>query len=561
MSDRQHIAALVSRSELREQSDEIIRKLALDLDLIGDLDFTRYVPPGPVAQEFLNSTALTAVLMGPLGGGKTTACAFKRIRAATLAPIARHPADGKPTRMCRAIILRDTFRSAEKTVLESWRQWFPKNYAGSDATGGNDRPFVHTLRFLGYDGIRIEAVTEFAGLGEASIETLMKGREYSFGWLNELDTHAEGALDDLEQRVGRYPKADLLLTRREIAELERQLGHKVYSPEQRMRTVIGDMNAPTIDNWTYPTLVTNRKPDRAFFQQPSGRSLEAENIFNLEVDYYDRIIANQDERFVRRMVDNKFGYSRSGKPVYEAFDQLRHVAAQPIAYRPELDLHVGADASTAGLSPAALFGQVNIRISIIDELWMGQGVGPARFADALKMRLAERYPNLPRNRLKVWCDPAAFGGEDKETDQKHAADIISYVLGVPVNMPGNGSNAISLRLNAMDNEFRGYREPNSSILISPTCTVYISACGGKYRFKKLTSAASNDYEDLPEKAHPWSDIADAGQYLVIGARGYRAVLTGEQQAAGTRWASQGNAQGQGAGWGRPSGFDPHKVGL
>lgn len=560
MSDRQHIASQVSRSELREQSDELIRKLALDLDLTGDLDFTRYVPPGPIAQEFLNSTALTAVLMGPLGGGKTTACAFKRIYAATLAPIARHPKDGRPTRMCRAIILRDTFRSAEKTVLESWRQWFPKGYAGSTAVGGNDRPFVHTLRFLGHDGIRIEAVTEFAGLGEASIETLMKGREYSFGWLNELDTHAEGALDDLEQRVGRYPKADLLLTRRDIEELERQLGRKLYAPEQRMRTVIGDMNAPTIDNWTYKTLVTERKPDRAFYQQPSGRSLEAENIFNLEVDYYDRIIANQDERFVRRMVDNKFGYSRSGKPVYEAFDQLRHVAASPIAFRPELDLHVGIDASTAGLSPAALFGQVNVRISVIDELWIDQGVGPARFAEGLQRLLNEKYPNLARNRLKVWADPAAFGGEDKETDQKHAADIIAFALKVPVNMPGNGSNAISLRLNAMDNEFRGYREPNSSILISPTCTNYIAACGGKYRFKKLTAAASNDYEDLPEKSHPWSDIADAGQYLVIGARGHRAVLTGERQQ-GTQWSSQGPGQSQGAGWGRPSGFDPHRAGL
>lgn len=561
MSDQLHIAAQVSRSELREQSDERIRELALELDLIGDLDFTRYVPPGPVAQQFLNSTALTAVLMGPLGGGKTTACAFKRVYAATRAPIARHPEDGRPTRMCRAIILRDTFRSAEKTVLESWKQWFPKNYAGSSSTGGNDRPLVHILRFMGHDGIRIEAVTEFAGLGEASIETLMKGREYSMGWLNELDTHAEGALDDLEQRVGRYPKADILLTRREIAELEQRLGHRLYAPEQRMRLVIGDMNAPTIDNWTYETLVTNRGPDRAFFQQPSGRSLDAENIFNLEVDYYDRIIANQDERFVRRMVDNKFGYSRSGKPVYEAFDQLRHVASHPIPFRPDLDLHIGIDASTAGLSPAAVFGQVQVRIAIIDELWMGQGVGPARFAERLKLKLAESYPNLPKHRLKVWCDPAAFGGADKETDQQHAADIIASELGVPVNMPGNGSNAISLRLKAMDNEFRGYLEPNSSILISPNCPVYISACGGKYRFKKLTAASANDYDDLPEKAHPWSDIADAGQYIVIGMRGHRAVITGQHQPGGTRWSSQGSGAPQGAGWGRAGGFDPHKAGL
>lgn len=561
MSDRRHVAAQISRGELREHSEELIRRLALELDLTPDLDFTRYLPPGPVAAAFLNSPTLTAVLMGPLGGGKTTACAFKRVYAANLAPIAWHPEDGVPTRMCRWVVLRDTFRSAERTVLESWKQWFPKTYPGSSSAGGNDRPFAHTLRFRGQDGIRIEAITEFAGLGEQSIETLMKGREYSGAWLNELDTHAEGALDDMEQRVGRYPKADILLTPREIAALEQQLGRRLHAPTARMRMVIGDMNAPTVDNWTYDTLVLNRGPDRAFFQQPSGRSEEAENLFNLEPDYYDRIIANQDERFVERMVDNKFGYSRAGKAVYATFDQRLHVAERDIAYRPDLDLHVGIDASTSGLSPAAIFAQVSVRISFIDELWKGQGVGPARFAEALRMKLAEDYPNLPRHRLKLWADPAAFGGTDKETDQQSAADMIAAELGVPVQMPGNGSNEIALRLKAMENEFRGYLEPNSRLNVSPVCRQFIAAAGGKYRFKKKPDSATNEYEDMPEKAHPWSDVADAGQYVVIGIRGHRAVLTGDRglgQQQG-RWSSQTGARP--AGWRSQGGFDPHRSGL
>jgi hypothetical protein len=559
MSD--HIAGLVSRSDLRELADARIRSIALELDLHPDLDFTRYLPPGPVAQRFLNSTALTAVLMGPLGGGKTTACAFKRILAATLAPIARHPEDGIPTRMCRWVVLRDTFRSAEKTVLESWKQWFPKNYAGSSAQGGNDRPYVHTLRFLGMDGVRVEAITEFAGLGENSIETLMKGREYSGAWLNELDTHAEGALDDMEQRTGRYPKADILLTRREIAALEEKLGRKLFAPERRMRTVIGDMNAPTVDNWTYDTLVSDLGPGREFFQQPSGRSNAAENLFNLEPDYYDRIIENQEERFVMRMVDNKFGYSLAGKAVYQNFDHRRHVSEQPLRYYPDRDLHIGADVSTGGLSPAALLGQENVRINVLAELWMGQGVGPTRFGEALQRLMNERFPNHPRKQIRLWPDPAAFGGEDKETDQKHAADIIAAALGVVAQLPGNGSNDIAMRLKAMENEFRGYFEPGSSLMIDPSCVEYIKACGGKYRFKRKVAGSTNDYEELPEKAHPSSDIADAGQYLVIGIRGAVAVMRGERQNVGQRWSSQANAQPQGPGWGGSNGFDPHRVGT
>ncbi len=562
----EHVAAQVSRSELRDVSEVKIRELAdrYELDTTV-LDFTRYTPPGEVAQAFIVDRSQTCIIMGPLGGGKTTACIFKRILAATWAPIAWHPDDKIPTRMCRWVVLRDTFRSAEKTVLESWRQWFPKNYAGSSFAGGNDRPFHHVLRFLGADGIRVEAITEFAGLGEQSIETLMKGREYSGAWLNELDTHAQGALDDMEQRVGRYPMANTLLSERELDELEAKLGHKIYRPARRMKLVIGDMNAPTVDNWTYETLVTNRGPDRAFHQQPSGRSAEAENLFNLEPDYYDRIIANQEERFVERMVDNKFGYSRAGKAVYAAFDQRRHVAERDITFKPDLDLHIGIDVSTAGLSPAALFGQVSVRISVVDELWLGQGVGPARFAEALQMKLQEEYPNLSRSRLKLWLDPAAWGGADKESDQLAANEIIAQTLRVPVQMPGNGSNEISLRLKAMENEFRGYLEPNSALIVSPKCRQFITAAGGKYRFKKKVegSTSSNEYDELPEKAHPWSDIADAGQYLVIGIRGHRAVLTGDYRAGagGQRWSSQANTQPQGAGWGSQGGFDPHKVGA
>jgi hypothetical protein len=61
----------------------------------------------------------------------------------------------------------------------------------------------------------------------------MKGREYSGGWLNELDTHAEGALDDMEQRVGRYPiRRNSCCSRREIAALEEQLLGRPTSEER-----------------------------------------------------------------------------------------------------------------------------------------------------------------------------------------------------------------------------------------------------------------------------------------------------------------------------------------
>lgn len=557
----QHISELFDREDLKVFNDEQVRKLVAKYEIAEHFDPYRYVPPGPVAQAFILSKSLTKVIMGPLGGGKTTACAFARIYAATLAPVAWHPEDGKPTRMCRWVVLRDTFRSAEKTVLESWRQWFPKGYPGSSWQGGNDRPVTHTLRFVGADGVRIEAITEFAGLGENSIETLMKGREYSGAWPNELDTHAPGALDDLEQRVGRYPKADIILTKGELEELGRQLGHVIVSG-QRCRFVIGDMNAPTIDNWTYKAFVTHRKPDRGFFPQPSGRSPEAENRFNLEPDYYDRIIRNQEDHFVKRMVDNEFGYSRSGKPVLTSFSHQRHVAGHRLVFRPEIDLHIGIDASTSGLSPAAIFAQAWApRIVFLDELYMGHGVGPARFFEALKLKIEADYPEA--RAIKVWIDPAAQFGADREGGQLAALELGQVILGMPIMLPANGSNELGMRIDAVNGELRGYLEPHSHLLVCPEkCPLWIEGAAGKYRFRKKPEASSNDYDDIPEKLHPWSDLQDAGQYVILGMRGRSAVIRGAatgRSAGGGRggWGSQ--KAGDTSAPRRPrGGFDPHR---
>lgn len=540
----EHIADLVSRGDLQLYSDAEMRKVVLDLDVVGDFDPFNYTPPGPVAQGFITSDILTRVIMGPLGGGKTTACAFARIYAAATAAVARHPDDRKATRMCRWIVLRDTFRAVEKTVLESWKQWFPKGFPGSSWAGGNDRPVTHILRFMGQDGIRIEAITEFAGLGEMDIESLMKGREYSGAWLNELDTHAKGAIDDMEQRVGRYPKADLLLD----------------PNAQRARTVIADMNAPTLDNWTYDALVTNlaNTPDRHLFRQPSGRSAQAENRFYLEPDYYDRVVRNQDDRFVRRMVDNEFGYSVAGKPVFDTFRRERHVARRKIEFIPESMLEVAIDISMNSLNPAAVFGQVHTpgRIVVFDELYLGHGVGAARMAEAVRMRLDDRYRTAAK--VRIWFDPAAQWGADKEGGQLTAMETVGIICGVPVLIPGNGSNELGMRLDAVKTELRGYLEPDTQIQFCPVgCPMTIKAMEGGYRYKRRPATAAAEYEEHPEKNHPASDLSDGVQYLVLGIRGRMGTIRGAAGESPDRQSKPQGSQRQGGGAG---GFDPHKVG-
>lgn len=555
----QHLVDIVNRDDIKTFNDAEMRDLVTKLERFDDFNPFNFTPPGPVAQEFILSPLTTAFLMGPLGGGKTTACAFKRIYAATLAPIAWHPETRKPTRMCRWIVLRDTFRSAEKTVLESWKQWFPKTYPGSSWTGGNDRPAIHTLRFMGEDGITIEVVTEFAGLGENSIETLMKGREYSGAWLNEADTHAAGALDDAEQRVGRYPSAKLLLSEDELLELERVMGRKLVNGRRRAQ-VIGDLNAPTLDNHVYEKFIKKQTPDRHLFRQPSGRSPQAENRFNLEPDYYDKIIRNQEEHFIKRMVDNEFGYSRHGKPVYESFRRDRHVARSKLIVNARQQLGIGIDTSMHSLSPAAVFGQVHNpgRLAVLRELYMGHGVGVGRFGEGIKNVLNEHFPNV--GGIRIWIDPAAEYGADKEGGQLTAIEMLSVILGLPILIPFNGSNELGMRLDGVKTELRGFLEADTHLTICPEgCPLLIEGFDGKYRYKKRPEHASNEYDETPEKKHPWSDVHDGLQYLVGGLRGRTAII----RAAGDgnrREERRSSPRGERSSpWGQGS-FDPHGTG-
>lgn len=554
-----HLADQIADEDFRRFEDAAKAKLVDLYEIDEEFDPFSYVPPGPVARAFILDLAhATTAIMGPVGSGKTTACAYKRIYAATLAPIAWHPEDGKPTRMCRWIVLRDSFRSAEKTVLESWKQWFPKGYPGSSWTGGNDRPVTHILRFMGADGVRIEAVTEFAGLGENSIETLMKGREYSGGWLNEFDTHADGALDDLEGRVGRYPRKDILLTVDDLETLGRELGVRLVSG-QRHALVIGDFNAPTLDNPAYVLFVRDidKTPDRAFYRQPGGREENAENRFKLGEDYYGRIARNQEAGLVMRLVDNRFGYSRAGKPVYEGWDRARHLAPAEIGFDPAVELIVGIDVSTNTLNPAAVFLQVKGgRICVIDELECGHGVGPARFGEAVKMRLEERYADAVKVRL--FADPAAQYGADREGGQLSALETISLIVGLPLLLPANGSNELGMRLDAVKAELRGWLEPNTHLLVCPKrCPRLVEGFDGKYRFRRRPDSAQTTYEDQPDKGHPWSDVHDALQYGVLGIRGRVGAMRG---AAGLdRMPRESSPWRAGKGGGK-GGFDVHRIG-
>lgn len=470
-----------------------------------------YRPPGPVTLEFLRSRELTPFIMGPVGGGKTTTCAFKRIVACNWMP----PMRDQVVRD-RWVVVRDTFRSAEKTVLASWQQWFPKGYPGSTWTGGNDREVVHILKFRRSDGRICELRTEFVGLNGARVEAKMRGWEISGAWLNEADTLDDESLRYLEQRVGRYPKKDDLL-----------------DPSQpRFRQVIGDLNAPDVDNWIYKTFIEEPKPGRVLFMQPSGLSIDAENRNQLEPDYYDRIVATEEEWYVRRFVHNEFGWSRDGKPVYEQFNARLHVSPTKLDPVDDAELLIGLDGGGGTLNPAAVFLQPTPdgQLRVLDECYPGHGVGPGRFAEYLVQLLNGRYQRV--RRIRAWADPAAEHGADKEAGELTWLETVQKAIGVPIRVPAGGSNEFNLRCDAVKAELRHLidgRKPR--IIVSKHCQMLIRGFASHYKFPKRAASAGGGYEAAPLK-NEYSHLQDALQYDVLGFRGRAGVI--EETARGGR---------------------------
>jgi len=504
----------------------------METSATASLSLRRFVPPGPVAGAWIADRSRISFIMGPFGSGKTTSAIFKRFAFAHAMPVCN---DG--VIRCKAIVVRDSFRTLEKTTLASWRQWFGADYPGSDWQGGNDRPAVHTLKLQTKRG-RLEVITEFAALGSHRIEDVLRGWEGSFAWMNEADLMDVSAKMYLGGRLRPF-QGGLLSDEALRQSMPRQL--------------IGDINAPDTDSWIYADFVEGATPvahgfkgdgGHRLFIQPSGLSDKAENQKNLTAGYYADLVEQNKGKawWIDRFIHNKFGPSRDGKPVYECFDVTRHMADRVLDPDPDLPIVIGLD---AGLTPAAVIIQPmpTGQIRVLDELVPGHGFGAKRFAEMLLVLLADRYQRVPR--ITVYADPAAFVGADQLGGEMTWVETVQQSLGLPIQMPGGGSNEIALRLEAVTSSLLVTIDGRTpGLIVSPACRAIRKGFVSAYRYTKVRVGNTERFTEVPEKneaSHPH----DALQYGVLGWKGRSGVI-GEASRAGRFGRS-------GGGWGdRPA---------
>jgi hypothetical protein len=146
----------------------------------------------------------------------------------------------------------------------------------------------------------------------------------------------------------------------------------------------------------------------------------------------------------------------------------------------------------------------------------GEDVGVKAHAEALKRYIAAEFPGMRIQRIT--CDPA---GKAKDAHAQDNIRIIRDVFRTTV-LPAR-TNDPSTRIEAVDGCFRRLINGGPAILIHPDCKQLRMACISEYKYRKL-KLPGDQYADEPMKLHPWSDLADSLQYLLLGGGEGRATM-------------------------------------
>ncbi|NIJ34328.1 hypothetical protein [Sphingomonas oligoaromativorans] len=502
----------------------------------------RLRPVGPKAARFLASTAFLCGIMGPVGSGKTITCAQKVLRIGARQKPVRN-AHGVLVRHAKVVVVGATYPIIDANLLPSWFRVVPED-KGFSWDAPREHRFQRVLRKdpeTGRVTEILDMIVVFRAIGDKTVEEALRGSECTAAWLYEMDTLPAAVVEYMSGRVGRYSQFD---------------ASSVIDPQ-----IIGDFNAPDVDNYCYETFVERTMDEETekamrdvlggqavveFFQQPPAIDKDgnvnpnAENLSNLPRGYYERqyLLNKTKKNYLDRMLRNRFVPVQHGQPVYgDEFDMDEHIAAEPLRADPTRKLIVGLD---AGLTPAAVICQRDSlgKLRVLSELvviaapdQMIGKAGPTRFGQALRAFLAEHYPHhyqpatsgrlrrggmghnggpelddLEEERIRFICDPAGQDGTDKSGNEESWLEIVQAVIGYRLR-PAR-SNRLHVRLEAV----RIALMARGGFEMSPTCKTLRKGFLSGYHYQRTAVGDGVGKFSLEPNKNQFSHVHDALQY-------------------------------------------------
>lgn len=456
----------------------------------------RYLPQGPVSAGFFKDRSPVSAIMGPVGSAKTSTCIMRLVNQA--AEQAVSPVDG--WRYTKWMVVRDTYRNLNRTTVKSFKTWLPLS-DGQWTGGGNDPAQLH-MRAKLPDGTKMDMTIEFVALGDNSIEDVARGWEGTGIWLNEADLLPADVLQYLYGRCGRYPS-------------------KLHGGATWSGAIL-DYNAPDTENYLYNLFEEVRPDGYALFKQPGGRDPRAENLSNLPAGYYDEQVkllqAQGREDLVRRLIDNQYGFSRDGKPVYMEYRDDFHCGDD---VRPIEGLPIKVDADQ-GLHPAAVLRQnaPNGQVRILAEFFCDTGA--EGLAEMVLRAMASDFKDFKLVGGLGDMHGNARSGNDTET----WLDAFNRFLNLPRGFrvrpaPTDKPDKLTSGVRRLLRMTVGAGQP--ALVISSRCRVARKGFNSTYCFKRM-KGANNQYSDKPVKVFPVSDVMNAIEFGSMDDGGYEEVV-------------------------------------
>jgi hypothetical protein len=465
--------------------------------------------PKPIAQAFMLSDGPCDLLMGPEGSGKTTACMQTALIQTLRMPICN---DG--VIRAHGCFLRNSYRDLYKNTLPSWFSVFPRDFPGAKFEGGQDRPGRYTFRGIvpsRAQPIRIEMIVDFFGLGDVSIEQMLRGYQPSWGGLDEVDLFEKKVPTFLFGRTGRYPGGQYLTP---------ELIRRMEAGEQVLpRRVFGSLNPPDVDHWVHEECVDKKNPFFKLFRQPSGLAPNAEFFPPVTRGKYETDARVRPPHEVRRFVHGEFGPSREGEIVFPEFNDQEHYSTEPLAYDPQTPVYLGFD--QAG-HPAMVIAQPNeagqVR-ALAEVVPQKDGVTHiSTFVEMCKIALATTCPKAIIG--GAWGDPAGWYGVDRQSGELAWMETLSLALGVTIQPAP--TNEIGIRLDGVRGLLvRRIDAHTPMFILAPGCKMLRKGFVSHYVNKKVSSGSTEVVKPFKNK---YADVQDALQYLVLGLRGRALII-------------------------------------
>lgn len=494
----------------------------------------------PTAIVFHNSNAYIRGIMGPVGSGKSTVCAWEIMKRA----IQQTPYEGK--RCSRWVICRNSYPELISTSMKTWQQWFPDSICPISRTMNG--PLVGRMKVALFDKTTVDLEVVFLALDRPDDAGKLKSLELTGVWINEAAEISKEIFDMATSRVGRYPA--------------KAFGGSAWSG------VIMDTNPPDDRHWYYDLAehhrgvieIGGRRFEMAFFRQPPAifpvpvkkgdppmwapnqgqhRGIPAaENINNLDegYGYYLKLTLGKDENWIRVFCMGEYGTTKAGQPIYTEYVDSIHCAKDPFDYMRGLPVILGWD---YGRTPSCVFVQVTPfgQVRVVDEI--ASGFKGATYETPMSIRTFARDCVRPyiANQLggcilRSFGDPA--GAAKGQTEETTCMQILSEE---GISTVQARTQDFTARRDSVARLLRGLvGDGQPEFLLSPRCLNLRRGFQGYYRYRQRRTDQGDVTTDEPDKTDPTCQPHDALQY---------ACLEAKMVVAGYGGAEQGPSAGSG----------------